>query len=160
MSCLTDSVTGSFNRNFYGWSYGTVVGQYLHAIFPDRVGSVVIDGVCDSLNWVHTPQHLWGRSDFLDSEKTLQAFYDECAIAGPERCALASGSKEGKSAKDMAREVDAMLDKLLKIPLEVNGGLLYSNDVKGYMFGNLYRPRSWGDFALVRTAVSFFRGVA
>lgn len=38
-------------------SYGTVVGQYLHAMFPDRVGRVVIDGVCDINNWVDNPQH-------------------------------------------------------------------------------------------------------
>jgi pimeloyl-ACP methyl ester carboxylesterase len=48
--------------NFGGWSYGTVMGQYLVSMFPDRVGRVMIDGVCDILNWVENPHDQWGRS--------------------------------------------------------------------------------------------------
>lgn len=48
--------------NFAGWSYGTVIGQYLHGMFPDRIGHVLIDGVCDPINWTEQPHHEWGRS--------------------------------------------------------------------------------------------------
>jgi len=54
-------------RNFYGFSYGTILGVYLANMyvsigrlpfkllnwsrFPDRIGRLVIDGVVDPLAW-------------------------------------------------------------------------------------------------------------
>ncbi len=38
-------VLGYKEYNFYGVSYGTHVGQYLAAYYPDRIRSLILDGV-------------------------------------------------------------------------------------------------------------------
>jgi len=52
----------------------------------------------------------------------------------------------------MAQDVDDLLDRLLEYPLIVReegsvGGFLTPNDVKSWMFSQLYRPTGWTDFA-------------
>lgn len=76
--------------------------------------------------------------DYLDSEKTYEAFLGACADvsspidisneanahlpgsfkAGPQRCALASMNS---TAKSLGKEVDAALDALLEHPLVIPG---------------------------------------
>lgn len=48
----------------WSWSYASLLLSLRLSIgiFPDRIGHVVADGVCDPLNWVENPQHEWGRS--------------------------------------------------------------------------------------------------
>ena len=42
---LVDSAYGEGSDvNFWGVSYGTVMGTYLTQMFPDRVGRVILDG--------------------------------------------------------------------------------------------------------------------
>ncbi|KAG6278704.1 hypothetical protein E4U46_000817, partial [Claviceps purpurea] len=33
---------------YLGFSYGTVLGNYVASLFPERVGRVVLDGVCNA----------------------------------------------------------------------------------------------------------------
>ena len=40
------------NLNYWGFSYGTFLGQTFALMFPDRVGLTVIDGVADPEDWV------------------------------------------------------------------------------------------------------------
>ena len=42
---LVDSLNGEGSDvNFWGISYGTVIGTYLTQMFPDRIGRVILDG--------------------------------------------------------------------------------------------------------------------
>lgn len=34
-------------------SYGSVLGETVAAMFPDRMGNVIIDGVLNPLEWYH-----------------------------------------------------------------------------------------------------------
>jgi pimeloyl-ACP methyl ester carboxylesterase len=38
-----------------GGSYGTALGATLAAMFPDRIGHVVVDGVIDATEYYHDP---------------------------------------------------------------------------------------------------------
>ncbi|EEB97406.1 hypothetical protein MPER_03282, partial [Moniliophthora perniciosa FA553] len=73
---------------FYGISYGTVLGSTFATIFPDRVERVILDGVLDMEGYYAGD----GRNEIVDSDKTLQAFFDSCFAAGPDVCAFHSSS--------------------------------------------------------------------
>jgi pimeloyl-ACP methyl ester carboxylesterase len=40
---------------YYGLSYGTILGNYFASLFPGRVGRMVLDGVADSDDWANGP---------------------------------------------------------------------------------------------------------
>jgi pimeloyl-ACP methyl ester carboxylesterase len=43
--------------NWYGFSYGTIIGQYLIKVLPPhRIGRVIIDGVVNPTSWVDYPK--------------------------------------------------------------------------------------------------------
>ncbi|KAJ7122629.1 alpha/beta hydrolase fold-domain-containing protein [Mycena crocata] len=74
-----------FNKlNYYGISYGTVLGATFAALFPDRVERILIDGVVDTEAWINANMTI----EATDTDAELQVFFDSCAAAGPELCAF------------------------------------------------------------------------
>ena len=71
-------------RTTHPQSYGSVLGQYFAAMYPDKVGRVIIDGVYDAENYRST---LWD-SNLRDNEAVIDAFFTYCHQAGPLKCAL------------------------------------------------------------------------
>ena len=58
--------------NLYGSSYGTIVAQQYLRRFPDRVRSVILDGVVP-------PQLALGATSALDAQATLSSIFSRCA---------------------------------------------------------------------------------
>lgn len=73
--------------NFWGFSYGTVIGQMFATMFPDRVGRVVLDGVVDTEDFAS----LAGKKLLLDTDTAFSAFFIYY-LAGPELCVYYTGS--------------------------------------------------------------------
>ncbi|MFV0524550.1 MAG: alpha/beta fold hydrolase [Acidimicrobiales bacterium] len=63
------AVLGDDRLNYYGFSYGTIVGHWYAARYPDRVGHLVFDAVADATN---------GLDDLLRQQATgfETAFYE------------------------------------------------------------------------------------
>lgn len=59
---------------YWGFSYGTVLGNTLASLFPGRMGRVILDGVVDIHDYMSGS---WLRN-LLDTEKIVQYFYDTC----------------------------------------------------------------------------------
>lgn len=79
--------------NYYGLSYGTFLGQTFASMFPERVGSVVLDGVVDPQAYLtnlttNNVNHLDGA---------IAGFFIYCHERGPSECRYDTGS----SAKDI-----------------------------------------------------------
>ncbi|KAK0661025.1 Carboxylesterase A [Lasiodiplodia hormozganensis] len=129
-------VPGTEKLQYWGFSYGTLLGSTFASMFPDRVGRLVLDGVVHGSNYMKT---LW--SDNLeDTEKTMQAFYDRCAEAGPTLCPLAG---HNMSAVDIKAKATAVLDKMYHNPIQVKGEfpeIVTWSDVRLFMFMALYEP--------------------
>ncbi|KAL1651313.1 hypothetical protein SLS58_000652 [Diplodia intermedia] len=129
-------VPGTEKLQYWGFSYGTLLGSTFASMFPDRVGRLVLDGVVHGSNYMKT---LW--SDNLDdTEKTMQAFYDRCAEAGPTACPLADGNS---TAADIQSKALAVLDKMYHNPISVKGEfpeIVTWSDVRLFMFIALYEP--------------------
>ncbi len=71
--------------NYVGFSYGTRIGQEYAARFPDRIRTMVLDGVVDPT---------LGFTRFLTEqavafERAFEANARECAAAGPAACGVA-----------------------------------------------------------------------
>ncbi|KAF8605942.1 alpha/beta-hydrolase [Ceratobasidium sp. AG-I] len=135
--------------NFWGFSYGTVVGRYFVNMFPHRVGNVAIDGVVDPELWATTGAYEWGKWDLVDTEKAYTNFLQACEDAGPARCAL--NTNKTSTALAIRRAVDKFLNDLyerpLPVPLGVQPYILTSGMVRNLMFTNMYRPRGWATLA-------------
>jgi pimeloyl-ACP methyl ester carboxylesterase len=118
---------GDEKLNYLGTSYGTYLGATYANLFPDRIRAMVLDGVINPPSYTsfdHGDGDIVGpnTTSFLrilsnqGSADTLQAFFDQCAAAGPDRCAFAAPSAAETSAK-----FDALMDRLRAEPMVVQG---------------------------------------
>ncbi|KAI9871393.1 MAG: hypothetical protein M1823_008460, partial [Watsoniomyces obsoletus] len=96
---------------YYGVSYGTVIGQTLAALYPNRLGRVILDAN------VNGQDHYDGVTDTAveDADDGMLYFFKVCYEAGPKKCAFAG--KSG-SAKDIEKRFNDLLAKLEKNPLQ------------------------------------------
>ncbi|KAI0665892.1 alpha/beta-hydrolase [Trametes maxima] len=81
---------GQKKLQYWGFSYGSILGQYFSAIYPDKVGRVIIDGVYDSHNYRAA---LW-NSNLVDIDAVVDSFFNFCYQAGPDKCSLYESSPE------------------------------------------------------------------
>lgn len=81
--------TGREKIQYWGVSYGTVLGSTFAALHPDRVHRMIIDGVVDPAD------HYAGAwlTQLNDSDMIISKFCEYCFQAGP-RCPLSGDSPE------------------------------------------------------------------
>ncbi|KAF8900304.1 TAP-like protein-domain-containing protein, partial [Mucidula mucida] len=132
---------------YWGFSYGTVLGATFAAMLPDKVGRIIIDGVCDSEDYYAT---LWSKN-LVDSEKTLQGFFDGCYEAGPQRCSFYAPSPDAISAN-----LTALYKRLRTAPVPVKTdsgyGVLDYRRLRRAVFLSLYSP--YAKFPILADALS------
>ncbi|GAB1525263.1 hypothetical protein RhiTH_008421 [Rhizoctonia solani] len=152
MVAMHDAIEGSNKPiDFWGLSYGTVVGIYFVNMFPDRVGHVSLDGVVDPEYWANRPAHEMWRLKTESTDEALTGFVTACAAAGPSGCALATKDSTPDSLRQYAREIiDAAYDYKRKIgpTAEVGSALL-----RAALFRGMYTPRGWP--ALAEAAAAY-----
>ncbi|KAH7100472.1 Alpha/Beta hydrolase protein [Auriculariales sp. MPI-PUGE-AT-0066] len=100
--------------NYWGASYGSILGQYLVNMLPHRVGKVVIDGIVRPDMWANMPPHKWLYQWLGKVEESFDFLLKQCGEVGPERCALAKFKGEGYQA--IATRLNFWLDKLYYAP--------------------------------------------
>ncbi|KAF5357279.1 hypothetical protein D9758_005919 [Tetrapyrgos nigripes] len=127
---------GQENLQYWGFSYGTVLGSVFATMFPDRIKRLVIDGVLDMDAWL--ANDLGGLVN--DTDKTMQWFFDGCHAAGPENCAFYASSPAKIEAA-----LDDIYDSLRSQPLPVflNSdlyGVLTYDTLRSIIMVALYTP--------------------
>ncbi|KAJ7115336.1 TAP-like protein-domain-containing protein [Mycena epipterygia] len=120
---------------YWGVSYGSVLGSTFAALFPDKVGRVVIDGVLDMASWYSANL----TSEMVDTDKALQTFIDRCFAAGPDDCAFYANSSAQISAN-----LDALSASIKGDPLPVITPLSYGivgyTFLRNFIFDSFYSP--------------------
>lgn len=141
MNSILDAV-GQEDMIYWGFSYGTTLGQTYATMHPERSKRVVIDGVT---NIFDTYRRLDTEQKWVsDSEKVLYGFFNECVKAGPDRCPLASF---GSTADELWDAVLSRVDGLREEPLNIYinntlyGTLDYPNFLTNAIFYSLYAPK-------------------
>lgn len=142
MNSILDAV-GQQDMLFWGFSYGTLLGQTYAALYPERSRRVVIDGVGDYFDWYESPIL---RGDFLDTMKVFDGFFDECIKAGGDRCALAHRARTKEELRKMVLDFLRHLEAH-PIPVYVNaesqGVLTYAAMLQSVIYTQLYTPATW-----------------
>lgn len=137
MMNIVDALGEDGMLRYYGWSYGTVLGSYAAAMFPDRVDRMVLDG-----NLLPTDYQAGHYGYFLrDADKAVEGFLDEC-LANKPNCSLAQFTN-ATSIDDMLEPLNDYLDPFAQSANSSNlAWQLYSGSTSA-VFGPLYYPATW-----------------
>jgi pimeloyl-ACP methyl ester carboxylesterase len=134
---------GDRRLNYYGVSYGTLLGQTYANMFPRRVRAMAIDGVVDPVAYTKGSEAAVASNTF-DSDRVFEEFQSACQVAGPDRCALAGGG-------EVAVRVEELLDRLrrgsIPAPSADPPGELTYGEVLGQLFGEMGHPSNWPELA-------------
>ncbi|KAF5336901.1 hypothetical protein D9611_003052 [Ephemerocybe angulata] len=127
---------GRKKLQYWGFSYGSVLGATFAAMYPDNIERMVIDGVMDSEDYYATG---W-LTNLVDTEKSLDHFFESCAEAGPSRCAF-----HAPEPSDIKKNLTSLYDRLRKEPLPVltrsgTYGIVDYGVLRKYIFLSLYSP--------------------
>jgi pimeloyl-ACP methyl ester carboxylesterase len=129
---------GQEKLQYWGMSFGTIIGSTFSAMHPERVGRVVIDGVVDPAD------HYSGGwlTQLQDSDQIITEFSKNCFQAGPDKCSLYMES----SAADIERRFTSVLMSLKQNPIPVilpaadlnNSNIFHGPDLITYGDAHLY----------------------
>ncbi|KAI2641386.1 alpha/beta-hydrolase [Hypomontagnella submonticulosa] len=141
MNNIIDAL-GQESMVYWGFSYGTLLGQTYATMFPDRSDRIIIDGVANQFDWY---QGQLDTETFENTEDVWEGFLDECIKAG-EDCPLSS----------LATSKDTLKGKLLSLGEQLTGNpvsVYVNNSVYGTLtyetiwydaiFPALYKPANW-----------------
>jgi hypothetical protein len=109
---------------YWGFSYGSVLGATFAAMHPQRVKRVVLDGVCDARAMY---SGFWSTS-ILDTDNVMRNFFESCHQAGPERCSFSTGN----TSEDLGASLETFLQSLNNTPLAVQASSTRGPDVITY----------------------------
>ncbi|KAM3460439.1 hypothetical protein BB8028_0001g03080 [Beauveria bassiana] len=124
---------------YYGLSYGTILGNYFASLFPGRVSRMVLDGVVDSDDWANGPGWLTMTQD---ADKMMELLFEGCFTAGPWVCPLRQPSD--KSPTDISNRTWSWIKARDAEPIEAktpDGSadvLLRSADIRHLIMKSLY----------------------
>lgn len=145
MNSILDAV-GQKDMVYWGFSYGTLLGQTYAGLFPERSHRVIIDGVVNQFDWY---QELASTEDLSDTDKVFEGFFSECVKAGKD-CPLLSVAD---TADELFDKVLGLVDSVYEEPLSVyinntEYGLLdYAKVLFNAIFPVLYKPANWWPLA-------------
>ncbi|KAJ3520086.1 hypothetical protein NM208_g13865 [Fusarium decemcellulare] len=135
MLSIVDALGQGDKLNYWGVSYGTILGQVFISMFPDRVGRIVLDSSLSADAYV-TGSWLGSNSD---AEKALGNFFDECVKGGPEYCSLSNSTGKDTTGRDLLKAFDDAMDGLVgeTEPEEFGGGNMTISFVKQRLVSSL-----------------------
>ncbi len=141
---------GDRTLNYFGFSYGSMLGQTYANMFPDKVRALAIDGVLDPIAWTtgrgdqaRTQPFAYRLKSHLGANKTLGEFFRLCDAAGPD-CALSGNARQ---------RYNRLAERLRAAPAEIvdpGTGEVFPfgyQDLVNETLGAMFAPFSWPDFA-------------
>ncbi|KAK2042312.1 hypothetical protein LZ31DRAFT_470572 [Colletotrichum somersetense] len=122
---------------YWGFSYGSFLGNTFASMYPGRVQRLILDGVVDADDYIAAG---W-TTNLQDTEKVVAFFYTTCFTSG-RKCALSRPS-DGKW-QDIRDRVNQLIKRLDDSPVSVLDGkltkILTGYDVTVSFVRPLYTP--------------------
>ncbi|GAB3799204.1 alpha/beta hydrolase [Micromonospora zhanjiangensis] len=147
IALLADAL-GEEQINFYGISYGALLGVVLANLYPQRVRAMVLDGSIDPVAWYHpdaepelcTPL----RVGFdLAADAGLNLFLD---LAGASASPFSAGSPEATRAK-FATLLQRLRDRPVRLSTPAGEAEINYGTVIAHMWVTLYQTAYWDEQA-------------
>lgn len=108
MMKIVDALGEDGKLRFWGISYGTILGQVAAAMFPDRIGRLLLDS--NSLADAYLTST--GVGGPHDTEKSLVHLFAECVELGTKYCKVANYSGSSTTVEDLR---DATVETFQKL---------------------------------------------
>ncbi|GAA92979.1 hypothetical protein RIB2604_00500130 [Aspergillus luchuensis] len=137
------AAVGQEDMFYWGFSYGSLLGQTYAGMFPARSKRVIIDGIVNQFKWYNGTFEMESQ---VDTNRVFYGFLNECFKAGPVKCPLSSIAT---SAEQLQYIVLSSMKKLREQPLSVYlnqtayGLLKYENLWYDVVLPALYSPSTW-----------------
>ncbi|KAF8816536.1 hypothetical protein BYT27DRAFT_7077196 [Phlegmacium glaucopus] len=126
---------GRTKIQYWGFSYGSILGATFASMFPDKIERFIIDAVADSENYYAT---LWSNN-LIDTDKAMESFYTGCADAGPDKCLFWAPSPD-----DIRQNLTNLYKSVQSQPVPVKSdrsyGVVDYNMLHYLVFRSLYTP--------------------
>ncbi|KZW01544.1 alpha/beta-hydrolase [Exidia glandulosa HHB12029] len=127
---------GQEKLQYYGVSYGTLLGQYFAAKYPHKVGRMILDGVVDGV--------LWQRGEDFnpaeDADRVMDTFFANCVKAGPQKCGIWETTPPAV-AKRVDRILAALRSEPIPLPNSRSGPDVFTEDkALSFVFQELFQP--------------------
>lgn len=131
---------GEDKLQYWGFSYGTILGGTFAAMYPDKVGRLVSDGNVDYEEWYNS-MHI---NAVRDADSIMQAFYNLCHQAGPLKCAFYGPSPDDIEGRHLALLERLRVQPIIYMPSSGTASVLpeiitYSK-IRKLTATSLYRP--------------------
>ena len=129
---------------YWGFSYGTVLGATVAAMFPDKMDKVILDGN------VNLHEYYGGGliEQATDSDKVFSGLTKGC-FQKPANCAL---TQDSSSAEDLEAKTYALIQQLREQPLvagpNIAADIISYPLIKSLITGALYTPSIWPQLAV------------
>ncbi|KAL9618302.1 MAG: hypothetical protein Q9160_006952 [Pyrenula sp. 1 TL-2023] len=128
---------------YWGLSYGTILGQYFATLYPSRISHMLLDGVASASDFASTG---W-LTNLQDTESSLSTLFQYCFEGGP-RCPLYATADAARGPEAIAQRIGGVLAALREegprsVVWRGTTMLVTYTDVKDILFRTLYDP--WGD---------------
>jgi pimeloyl-ACP methyl ester carboxylesterase len=144
---LLRAALGDKKLNYFGYSYGTLLGQTYANMYPKNTGRIVLDGVVDP---TLTPYEL-DSQQAEGFEQDLRQFL--------EKCPQLKGCPFGTNVNKSMTQIESLLNSLAKSPIRNKDGReLGSETMSIAIIYPLYNVASWPE--LVTLFNSVFSGDA
>ncbi|KPI34658.1 Tripeptidyl aminopeptidase [Cyphellophora attinorum] len=142
MISIIDSLGEDGLLRYYGWSYGSALGFYFAAMFPERVDRMLLDGNVNPHTW-----QLGYRPELFEAvDKAFAAFIDECWKNGKD-CALVTELNTTSKA-EIWNTMDALIYAAAKNTTTAAGFEAYIA-ILGLIEQRLYYPKQWPKLAQI-----------
>ncbi|KAI4591487.1 hypothetical protein KJ359_013322 [Pestalotiopsis sp. 9143b] len=126
---------GGEKLQYWGMSYGTLIGSTFAALHPDKVGRVVLDGVVDPAD------HYAGAwlTQLFDSDKVVTKFSEYCFRAGAEKCPLYTGPSPAAVEDRFTGILMSLKDNPIPVvPPGAGPEIITYGDVHLYLLSSIY----------------------
>ncbi|KAF2627749.1 hypothetical protein BU25DRAFT_410405 [Macroventuria anomochaeta] len=129
---------GEAKLQYWGFSYGTILGSTFASMFPDRVGRLVLDGVVNDYDYNHS----LGNGSLIDNEKAMESFYSYCLLSGYETCPLGGNAT---TTAEIKSNTERILKSLYHNPFILSSAegpeVVTYSDIKITIFSSIYQPQ-------------------
>jgi len=128
--------------DYWGFSYGTVIGFNFLNMFPERAGHVILDGVIDPTIWI---SYKFLRPSLVDIEETYSGLADGCAAAGRAGCKLIEFTGDGASGDDVKNLINDAHDVALELYRAGYDIPALPGFLSEWIFNLLHLPMTWSE---------------